>query len=50
MNTTPSEFTDTLFCTIDKSRVDDSEGTKVTVGTVRGVVEREMRATKDNAS
>jgi uncharacterized coiled-coil protein SlyX len=50
MNTTPSEFTDTLFCTIDKSRVDDSEGTKVTAGTVRGVVEREMRATKDNAS
>lgn len=48
MNTTPSTFTDTLFCTVDKSRVGSDESTKVTAGTVRKAVEREVRATKDD--
>jgi hypothetical protein len=32
MNTTPSSFTDTLFCTIDTSRVEDMERDKTTAG------------------
>jgi uncharacterized coiled-coil protein SlyX len=48
MNTTPSTFTDTLFCTVDKSRVGAEETNKVTAGTVRSAVEKEVRATKDD--
>ncbi|RFU31201.1 hypothetical protein B7463_g5127, partial [Scytalidium lignicola] len=47
MNTTPSSFTDTLFCTIDISRVEDTEKEKVTAGSIRVMLEQAIRATKD---
>lgn len=49
-NTTPSTFTDILFCTIDASHVEEAEKGNVTAGTVRSAVEKEMRARKDDGS
>ncbi|KAK6222522.1 hypothetical protein QIS74_04224 [Colletotrichum tabaci] len=46
-NTTPSTLTDTLFCTVDLSRVDEVDKDKVTAGTVRAAIETEMRARKN---
>ncbi|GKU14980.1 unnamed protein product, partial [Fusarium langsethiae] len=43
----PSVYIDTLFCMIDISRVSKEEAEKITAGTVRSVVEREMRASSD---
>ena len=45
MNTTPSTFTDTLYCTVDTSHVDNEGRAKVTAGTIRAAIEKEMRAT-----
>ncbi|EAQ85628.1 hypothetical protein CHGG_06881 [Chaetomium globosum CBS 148.51] len=42
-NTTPSSFTDTLFCTIDTSRVEENEKNKVQVADVRKAIEAEVR-------
>src|ERR1700710_600144 len=50
MNTTPSSFTDTLFCTIDTSRVEDMERDKTTVGAIRTMLEQAIRAIKDRES
>ena len=47
INTTLSSFTDTLFCTIDTSGVEDMERDKVTAGTIRAMLEQAIRATKD---
>ncbi|EXA30948.1 hypothetical protein FOVG_17725 [Fusarium oxysporum f. sp. pisi HDV247] len=47
MNSKPSAYIDTLFCTIDMSRVSKEEGDKITAGTVRSAVEREMRTSND---
>ena len=44
-NTTPSTFTDTLYCTIDTSRMEDDKRAAVTAGTVRAAIEKEIRAT-----
>lgn len=41
---TPSTATDTLFCTIDASRVEDENRDKVNAGGVRQAIEKEMRA------
>jgi len=46
-NTTPSTFTDTLFCTIDTSRVEEKEKGKVQVADVRKAIEAEVR-TREN--
>ncbi|EXK77945.1 hypothetical protein FOQG_17351 [Fusarium oxysporum f. sp. raphani 54005] len=42
--TTPSSFTDTLFCTIDTSRVSKEDRGKAQVGEVRQAIEEEVRA------
>jgi hypothetical protein len=47
INTTLSSFTDTLFCTIDISGVEDMERDKVTVGTIRAMLEQTIRVIKD---
>ena len=39
MNTTLSSFTNTLFCTIDTSGVEDMERDKMTAGTIRAMLE-----------
>jgi hypothetical protein len=41
-NTTPATFTDTLHCTVDISRA-GSEGDRVSAGTIRAEVEKEIR-------
>ncbi|EAQ93820.1 hypothetical protein CHGG_02055 [Chaetomium globosum CBS 148.51] len=43
-NTTPSSFTDTLFCTIDTSRVEEKEKGNVQVADIRKAIETEARA------
>lgn len=43
MNTIPKSFTDTLFCTIDTSRVAEENMDKTNAGTVRKTIENEMR-------
>lgn len=47
MGTTPSSFTNTLFCTIDTSRVEDMERDKITAGTIRAMIEQAIREGKD---
>ena len=48
MNTTPTSFTDTLYCTIDTSHLGDDERAKVSAGTVRSAIEKEIRATEEH--
>lgn len=50
LNTTPSTFTDTLYCTIDTSRVENGEGDAMTAGTIRAMVEKEIRTMDDHSS
>jgi hypothetical protein len=49
-NATPSTLTDTLFCTIDTSRVDEKEKGKVQVADIRKTIEAEIqrRESKEN--
>jgi zinc knuckle protein len=49
-NTTPSTFTDTLYCTVDISRTGDGEGDKLAAGTIRATVEKEIRTIDDYAN
>ncbi|KAF5253335.1 hypothetical protein FANTH_1769 [Fusarium anthophilum] len=44
MRTTPSSFTDTLFCTIDTSRVSEEGRGKAHVGEARQAIEEKVRA------
>lgn len=46
MGTTPSTMTDTLYCTIDTSRVGEEERNQAQPGAVRKAIEGEIRATK----
>ncbi|KZL80729.1 hypothetical protein CI238_11357 [Colletotrichum incanum] len=50
MNTTPSTFTNTLFCTVDTSPVDVGDKPKVTAGSVRAAIEAEMKTRKGDTS
>ena len=50
MGTTPSTMTDTLYCTVDTSRVTVEEADKVSVGAIRTNVEKEMRVTSEKAN
>ena len=43
MGTTPSTMTDTLYCTVDTSRVASEDADKVSAGAIRTNVEKEMR-------
>ncbi|KAJ6439126.1 reverse transcriptase [Purpureocillium lavendulum] len=43
-NTSPSNFTDRFYCTIDTSRVGDGENDQVTAGAIRNMAEEEIRA------
>jgi hypothetical protein len=44
MGTTPSRMTDTLYCTIDTSRVGEEDRSKTHLGAIRKAVEEEIRA------
>ena len=50
MNTTPSTMTDTLYCTVDTSRVDEDERSKAEPGAIREAIEKEMRTAADRGS
>jgi hypothetical protein len=43
VGTTPSTMTDTLYCTIDTSRVGEEERSKAQPGTIRKAIEEEIR-------
>ena len=45
--TTPSTFTDTLFCTVDTSRVEEGEKNEVQVADIRKAIEKEIRTQED---
>ena len=47
-NTTPTTFTDTLYCTIDTSRMVNSENKKMFAGLIRAAVETEIRTMKNH--
>ncbi|KAI3113530.1 transcriptional regulator family: Zinc finger, CCHC-type [Penicillium roqueforti] len=49
LNTTPTTFTDTLYCTIDTSKMADKGIGLTSAGSVRAAVEAEMRSTEDHA-
>jgi hypothetical protein len=49
-NTTPSSFTDTLFCTVDTSRVEEGKKDKVQVADIRKAIEKEIRTREDKES
>lgn len=44
MQSTPSSFSDTLYCTIDTSRVDEANKSRAQAGQIRQAIESEMRA------
>jgi hypothetical protein len=50
VETTPSTMTDSLFCTIDTSRVESGGGDKTSAGAIRTIVEREIRGMEDRVS
>jgi hypothetical protein len=47
-NTTPTSFTDTLYCTIDISKMTDKESGRTTAGSIRAAVEKEIRAMENH--
>lgn len=47
-NTTPTTFTDTLYCTIDTSKMVENENEGMSAGSIRAAVETEIRATADH--
>jgi hypothetical protein len=49
-NTSPSTFTNTLYCTIDTSRVGAEVSDKASAGAIRTMVEKSIRNEQDNAT
>lgn len=43
MNTTPSTITDTLYCTVDMTSIEEMDKDKANPSTVRQEIEKEMR-------
>jgi len=50
MNTTPSTMTDTLYCTVDTSRVGEEDRSRAQPGTIRKAIEEEIRTTEGHAN
>lgn len=49
-NTTPTTFTDTLYCTIDTSKVADNGNDWTSAGPTRAAVEKEIRTRESHAN
>jgi hypothetical protein len=49
-NTTPTTFTDTLFCTIDTSNKIDNGNDRMSAGPIRAAVEKEIRKMENHAN
>lgn len=47
-NTTPTTFTDTLYCTIDTSKMADNEHERISAGPIRAAVETEIRTMENH--
>jgi hypothetical protein len=47
-STTPSTMTDTIYCTVDTSRVREEDKDKIQPGAIRGAIEKEMRNMADH--
>ncbi|KAJ5152544.1 hypothetical protein N7492_009824 [Penicillium capsulatum] len=47
-NTTPTTFTDTLYCTIDTSKMVNNETEKMSAGLIRAAVETEIRRMEEH--
>lgn len=47
-NTTPTTFTDTLYCTIDTSRMAENGNERMSAGPIRTTVETEIRKMEDH--
>ncbi|KAI7975203.1 hypothetical protein EIK77_000417 [Talaromyces pinophilus] len=47
-NTTPTTFTDTLYCTIDTSKMADKENDGMSAGSIRATVEKEIRTMENH--
>ena len=50
MGTIPSAMTDTLYCTIDTSRMGEEDKSKVHPGSIRKAIEEEIRTTDGHAN
>jgi hypothetical protein len=48
LNTTLTTLTDTLYCTIDTSKMTESENEKISAGSIRATIEKEIRAIDDH--
>ncbi|OQD66254.1 hypothetical protein PENANT_c364G09609, partial [Penicillium antarcticum] len=48
LNTTPSNFTDTLYCTVDTAKMTESENEKKSAGSIRATIEKEIRTMDDH--
>jgi hypothetical protein len=49
-NTTPTTFTDTLYCTIDTSNEVDNGDDRMSAGPIRAAVEKEIRTMENHAN
>ncbi|KAI3277363.1 transcriptional regulator family: Zinc finger, CCHC-type [Penicillium roqueforti] len=49
LNTTPSTFTDTLYCMVDTSKMTESENEKKSAGSIRATIEKEIRTMDDHS-
>ncbi|KAJ6114720.1 hypothetical protein N7486_000498 [Penicillium sp. IBT 16267x] len=47
-NTTPTTFTDMLYCTIETSKMTESESEKISAGSIRATIETEIRTMDDH--
>ena len=50
LNTTPTTFTDTLYCTIDTSRMADNENDRTSAGSIRAAVENGVRTVPNHVN
>ncbi|KAI3293676.1 hypothetical protein DTO002I6_4622 [Penicillium roqueforti] len=48
LNTTPNTFTETLYCTIDTSKMTESENERKSAGSIRATIEKEVRTMDDH--
>jgi hypothetical protein len=48
LNTTLTTLTDTLYYTIDTSKMTESENEKISAGLIRAIIEKEIRAIDDH--
>ncbi|KAJ5799009.1 uncharacterized protein N7503_006514 [Penicillium pulvis] len=48
LGTTPTTFTETLYCTIDTSKMTENENKKISAGSIRAAIEKEIRTMDDH--